>query len=163
MSRLGVLYALNEDELNKLRSIPQEERYNYMLDEIEELLLKTARGCELVKAWEGIQYCLGGGVWNEENSVPTNIVFGGEFLVETDDEIITLKNYSDVVQIVTYLRQNNLHEIIRKNFPLIDEQEYTLPKNDDNLNYLLDWSRDILSFYENAQKERCSVIFTVDL
>lgn len=67
------------------------------------------------------------------------------------------------MQIVTYLRQNNLHEIIRKNFPLIDEQEYTLPKNDDNLNYLLDWSRDILSFYENAQKERCSVIFTVDL
>ena len=27
MSRLGVLYALKEDELNKLRSLPQNERY----------------------------------------------------------------------------------------------------------------------------------------
>lgn len=163
MSRLGVLYALKEDELNKLRSLPQEERYNYMLEEIEESLLETPRGCELDKAWEGIQYCLGGGVWNEENSIPTNIVFGGEFLVETDDEIITLKNHSDVIQIVSYLHQNNLQEIVRKNCTLIDEQEYTLPKNDDTLNYLLGWSEDILSFYENTQKEGCSVIFTVDL
>ena len=31
MSRLGVLYALKEDELNKLRSLPHDERYDYML------------------------------------------------------------------------------------------------------------------------------------
>ena len=163
MSRLGVLYALKEDELNKLRSLPHDERYDYMLEEIEETLLETPRGCELDKAWEGIQYCLGGGEWDEENSVPTNIVFGGEFLVETEDEIITLKTHSEVKQIVVYLHQNNLQEIIRKNFPLINEQEYSLPKNDDTLNYLLGWSGDIQSFYENAQKEGCSVIFTVDL
>lgn len=76
---------------------------------------------------------------------------------------MTLKNRSEVKQIVSYLRQNNLQEIIRNNFPLIDEQEYPLPKNDDTLNYLLGWSEDIQSFYENAQKEDCSVIFTVDL
>lgn len=163
MSRLGVLYALKEDELNELLSLPHEQRYDYMLEEIEETLLETPRGCELDKAWEGIQYCLGGGVWSEDNSVPANIVFGGEPLVETDDEIITLKNHSDVMQIVAYLRRNNLQETIRKNFPLIDGQEYPLPKDDDNLNYLLGWSEDIQPFYENAQEEGCSVIFTVDL
>ena len=46
MSRLGVLYALKEEELNRLRSLPQEERYDYMLEEIEENLLGTSRGCE---------------------------------------------------------------------------------------------------------------------
>ena len=61
MSRLGVLYALKEDKLNKLRSLPQDERYDYMLEEIEETLLETPHGYELDKAWEGIQYCLGGG------------------------------------------------------------------------------------------------------
>lgn len=91
MSRLGVLYALKDDELNKLCSLPQAERYDYMLEEIEESLLDTPRGCELDKAWDGIQYCLGGGTWKEGNSIPANIVFGGEFLVETEDEIITLK------------------------------------------------------------------------
>lgn len=163
MSRLGVLYALKEDELTGLRSLPQEERYDYMLEEIEETLLGTPRGCELDKAWEGIQYCLGGGVWNEENSIPTNIVFGGTFLVETEDEIITLKNHPEVRQIVDYLHQNDLQDIIRKNFPKIDEQEYPLPKDDDNLDYLLGWSTAIPAFYERALKEGCSVIFTVDL
>ena len=91
MSRLGMLYALNEEDVKKLRSVPEEERYEYMLEEIEEALIGSPRSCELDKAWEGIQYCLGGGQWNEDNCIPTNIVFGGEVLVETDDEIITLK------------------------------------------------------------------------
>ena len=89
--------------------------------------------------------------------------YGKPYTKETEDEIITLKTHSEVKQIVVYLHQNNLQEIIRKNFPLINEQEYSLPKNDDTLNYLLGWSGDIQSFYENAQKEGCSVIFTVDL
>ena len=163
MSRLGVLYALKDEELNILRSLPQDERYDYMLEEIEESLLDTPRGCELDKAWEGIQYCLGAEAWKEENSIPTNIIFGGEFLVETEDEIITLKNHSDVIQIVDYLHHNNLKDIIRTNFHLIEEQEYSLSKNDDTLDYLLGWSGEIQSFYENALKEGYSVIFTVDL
>ena len=93
MSRLGMLYALNEEDVKKLRSVPEEERYEYMLEEIEEALIGSPRSCELDKAWEGIQYCLGGGQWNEDNCIPTNIVFGGEVLVETDDEIIYKKNF----------------------------------------------------------------------
>lgn len=161
MSRLAVLYALTETEVEKLCSIPTEERYDYMLEEIEENLLGTSRSCELDKAWEGIQYCLGGGQWNEDNSVPTNIVFGGEILAETDDDIITLKNCHDVEEIVAYLRQNNLQEIIQKNFWNIDDENF-LYKNNDGLDYTLDWSEDILSFYENALKENYQVIFTVD-
>ena len=114
MSRLGMLYALNEEDVKKLRSVPEEERYEYMLEEIEEALIGSPRSCELDKAWEGIQYCLGGGQWNEDNCIPTNIVFGGEVLVETDDEIITLKNHQDVRDIVEYLHQNKLQEIIQK-------------------------------------------------
>ena len=113
MSRLGMLYALNEEDVKKLRSVPEEERYEYMLEEIEEALIGSPRSCELDKAWEGIQYCLGGGKWNEDNCIPTNIVFGGEVLVEKDDEIITLKNHQDVRDIVEYLHQNKLQEIIQ--------------------------------------------------
>ena len=31
MSRLGMLYALNEEDVKKLRSVPEEERYEYVL------------------------------------------------------------------------------------------------------------------------------------
>lgn len=155
-----MLYALTDDEVAELLSVPTEERYDYMLSGIEEELCGTRRGCELDKAWEGIQYCLGGGRWNEDNCVPTNIVYGGEILVETDDEIITLKNHQDVQEIVMYLRQHDLKEIIQQNFWKIDDDfRY---KNDDWLDHTLGCSKDILSFYENALKENCQVIFSVD-
>lgn len=161
MSRLGMLYALTDTEVEELRSVPAEERYDYMLDEIEEKLFDTPRACELDKAWEGIQYCLGGGKWSEVNGVPTNIVFGGEFLVETEEEIITLKNGGDVKEIVEFLRKNDLREIIINNFWKIDDDfEY---KDDGGLDHTLGWSEDILPFYENALLENCQVIFTVDL
>lgn len=161
MSRLGMLYALEESEVKKLRSLPEEERYDYMLNEMEERLFGTSRGCELDKAWEGIQYCLGGGKWNDENKIPTNIIFGGEFLVDEDDDVITLKNRSDVKAIVAYLQQNSLEELIKNNFWKIDDESF-LYKDEDGLDHTLGWSTEILSFYENALKEDYQVIFTVD-
>lgn len=161
MSRLAVLYALEDSEVKKLQSMPMEERYDYMLNEIEENLFGTPRSCELDKAWEGIQYCLGGGKWNDENKVPTNIIFGGEFLVDEDDDVITLKSRSDIEAIVEYLHQNSLQELIKKNFWNIDDENF-LYKDDDGLEHTLGWSEEVLSFYENALKENYQVIFTVD-
>ncbi len=161
MSRLGMLYALNETELEKLCSKPNEERYDYMLEEIEEALFGSPRSCQLDKAWESIQYCLGGGQWNEENCVPNNIIFGGEILVKTDNEIMTLKNHQSVNEIVEYFHQNNLQEMIQNNFWNIDDENF-MYKDNNSLDHALGWSEDILAFYENAQKENCQVIFTVD-
>lgn len=161
MSRLAVLYALTEAEVEKLRSIPEEERYSYMLEEFEENLIGTPRSCELDKAWEGIQYCLGAGRWNEENCLPTNIVFGGEFLLDSDDGVITLKNLRNVKDIVDFLHQNDLQEIIQKYFWNIDDENFRY-KDSDGLDHTLGWSEDILAFYENALKENYQVIFTVD-
>lgn len=160
MSRLGMLYALTDAELEKLCAVPTEERYDYMLNEIEEKLFDTDRACELDKAWEGLQFCLCGGKWNETNCVPHNIIFGGEFLVDTEEEVITLKNKDDVKEIVEYLRQNDLRDIINQNFRKIDDD--WAYKDNNGLEHTLGWSEDILPFYENAMKENCQVIFTVD-
>lgn len=161
MSRLAMLYALNENEVNLLRSLPVEERYDYMLEELEETLFDTPRSCELDKAWLGIQYCLGNGHWSEENRVPTNIIYGGEFLVDEYGEVITLKNQNDVKQIVAFLRQNDLQDLIRKNFWNIHDEDFPY-KDDDGLEHALGWSEEILPFYENALKGNYQVIFTVD-
>lgn len=160
MSRLGMLYALTDAEVEKLRFVPTEERYDYMLNEIEEKLFGSSRACELDKAWEGLHFCLCGGEWNETNRVPYNIIFSGEFLVDTEEEVITLKNKDDVKKIVEYLRQNDLRNIINQNFRKIDDE--WAYKDNDGLEHTLGWSEDILPFYENAMKENCQVIFTVD-
>ncbi len=162
MSRLGMLYALNREEVEKLRSVPEEERYDYMLEEIEERLFGTPRACELEKAWEGLQFCLGGGVWQEENRLPTNIIFGGEFLVETEEEILTLKTPEEVRQIAAWLRENSLSDWINRHFWSITSP-YFLYRDEDGLEHVLGWSTDIPAFYETAAREGLAVIFTVDL
>lgn len=163
MSRLGMLYALTEDETEELRKCPEQERYDYMLEEIEEKLFGSPRGCELDKAWEGLQYCFGGGKWREDNIVPLNIIFGGEFLVDTENEVITLKDPPTVKEIAAYLKEHNIRQIIEDNIHKIKKDEYSLPIDENSIDYLLGWSEDILTFYENAVKGNYYVIFSVDL
>ena len=164
--RLGMLYAITEDELRQLMEQPEEERYDYMLSELEEKLFNTPRSCELDKAWDGIQYCLGAGIWSEENRLPYNIIVGGEPLVymgEDADEIMTLKRLGEVVEIAEYLQRHDLSEVIRSNHDKINEEEYYRSVDEEDLEYLLGWSSEIQEFYENAAKEGCHVIFSVDV
>ena len=163
MSRLGVLYAIDDAALEALRRLPEEERYDYMLEEIEPELLGGPYGYELDKAWEGIQYCLGGGEWKEDNILPTNVIFAGEFLVKREDSILTLKHKSEVKEIAEYLDKDPLPALIRQNFARIPEEHYTLPKDADNLAYLLEWAEGLGKFYRHAAQQNLQVIFTTDL
>lgn len=162
MSRLGVLYALTDKELAELCARPEPERYDYMLEEFEERLFGTPRCCALDKAWYGIQLCLGGGKWRETNRTPLNIVVGGEFLVDTENEIISLKRHGWVKNIAYYLHRFNLAERVRQNFAKITDKE-ELPPYVTDLEYLLENCADITPFYDNADKKYLQVIFTVDL
>lgn len=164
--RLGMLYAITDEELKQLLEQPEEERYDYMLNEIEEVLFNTPRACELNKAWDGIQYCLGAGIWNEENKLPYNVIVGGEPLVYMGDdagEILTLKRLPQVEEIAGYLQQHNLSEIIQNNHDKINEEEYYFTVDEENLEFLLSSCGEIQKFYEHAAKEGCHVIFSVDI
>ena len=163
MSRLGVLYALTDNELADLCRLPEAERYDYMLEEIETRLLGTPRGCEMDKAWYGIQLCLGAGRWHETKRTPFNILCGGKYLVNTDAELMSLKKPEDVKKIVSYLRRHNLAELLEQNFPEVAKKADELPASATDLEYLLEYCKDILPFYENALQENLQVIFTVDL
>ena len=163
MARLGMLYAITDEALEQLKAQDIDEMYDYMLEEIEEELFNTPEAFELDKAWEGVQFCLGKGTWYEENKVPYNVVFGGELILDHNDYVISLKKPEVIKDIVAYLETNNLQETIKNNFDKIPEEEYTLPKDEDNLTFLLDWSEGLLEFYKNALDKELNVIFTVDI
>ena len=163
MARLGVFYALSDEQVDAIAEQDDDKMYAYMLNTIEENLLGTPKSYQIDKAWEGIQFCLGEGTWNEENKVPYNVVFGGELILDHNDYVISLKKPEVIKDIVAYLEANNLQETIKNNFDTIPEEEYTLPKDEDNLNYLLGWSEGLLEFYKNALDKQLNVIFTVDL
>jgi len=77
--------------------------------------------------------------------------------------VIFLKTPEKIKEIVNYIQENPIEETLKNNFDKIPEEEYTLPKDEDNLNYLLGWSEGLLEFYKNALEKQLNVIFTVDL
>lgn len=163
MARLGMLYAITEQDVQALRQQKAEVMYEYMLEQIESAYISTPRACELNKAWEGLHYCCNGGEWSEDNSTPANIIFGGIFLLDFNDHIITLKTPDNILQIVNYLQQHKLQKIVKDNFTKIDATSYSLPKDKNNMQFLLDWSEGLIPFYQTALEQGYYVIFTVDL
>ena len=163
MARLGMFYAITDEALEQLKAQDIDEMYDYMLEEIEEELFNTSESFEINKAWEGVQFCLGEGTWNEENKVPYNVVFGGELILDHNDYVISLKKPEVIKDIVAYLEANNLQETIKNNFDKIPEEDFTLPKNEDCCDFLLECSKGLLEFYKNALDKQLNVIFTVDL
>lgn len=163
MSRLGMLYAISDQEVQALQQQRAEDRYDYMLGKIEEVYYDSSQACALDKAWEGLQYCFCNGQWLEENIVPANIIFGGDVLLDWDDHVITLKTPAVVAQIVAYLEQHDLKKIIEENFCQLDAEAYSLPKDETNMHYLFHWGKEICAFYKTALNHEHYVIFTVDL
>ncbi len=162
MSRRAVMFAITDEELNKLIDCPEDERYDYFSEVFEDELWDTPKCLELDKAWEGIQYCLGGGLWNETNFLPTNIVFGGNTIVDTDECVITAKFKNIIGSIVKYLKENDLKEIITNNYKKIDQNSINQAIDDNFLEYLISYSSELLPFYEHALQNNLHVIFTCD-
>ena len=162
MARLGMFYAITDEALEQLKAQDIDEMYDYMLEEIEEELFNTPEAFELDKAWEGIHYCLCEGDWYKEEGIAPNIVFGGYLLLDHNDCVIFVNDLDNIQKIVDYLEENNLQEIIKKNFDKIPS-DYSYTKNEEELNYLLSWSKGVLDFYKYALKNQLNTIFTVDL
>ena len=116
--------------------------------------------------------------YNSPNKREIFICINKEKLLINICGVMILKKYKKEKKICTLYIERNFRnkkigsQMIKKSFeyletnkPLITipEEEYTLPKDEDNLNYLLGWSQGLLEFYKNALEKQLNVIFTVDL
>ena len=86
-----------------------------------------------------------------------------EHQFHTQEKMCIRDRPSDIKLIVEYLKENNVQDIIKKNFNKIPENDYSLPKDEENLQFLLEWGEGILDFYKGAIEENFNVIFTVDI
>lgn len=163
MARLGVFYAVSDEEILNLKKQSKENMYDYMLEEIEEKYFNTSKGYYLDKSWYGLQWILGSGEWIEENILPHNIIFGGEVLLDFENNFISLKNKKNIIEICEFLEKYNLEKIITENFSKLKQEEFNQNLDEDFRDYLIDWSKGIKDFYENARRENFNVIFTVDI
>lgn len=158
---LGVLYALNEPQWQELMDTPQADRLDYVMDRLESELYDSEYCYDLDKAWEDLQYCLCVGTWCDGETVPANIVAGGERLFSGEDGAITAKDHTQVAAIVDYLQAHDLTDMIEQHYPKNSRhspEEQTEIKAD-----LRDMIQGLSDFYAQAKARDHQVIFSLAL
>lgn len=178
MGCLAVLFALNEQEVEKLRSVPRKERAEYMHEEIEEIFFDKFPQYtqELDKSWDAMHRMLTDGNLSFENkcSPLCNVIFGGDPLYgitresgevvvpdEEDDEFMILKTprqVEEVAEELSKLTRTACHE----QYFRIDEEDYGYPLSEEDFEYTWEWLEISMDFWKNAAREKRYVLFTVD-
>lgn len=179
MSCLAVLFALSEQEVEKIKLVKRQERSEYLHEEIEEIFFEKypEYTCELDKSWDAMHRMLTDGNLNFENKFPPlcNMIFGGEFLYGLvrkpsgritqpkgeDDEFIILKTPEQVEKIAKAL-PNRTKDECRKCYYMIDKEDYGFQIDEEDFEYTWTYLQSSLDFWKKAAAEKRYVLFTVD-
>lgn len=168
MSCLGVLFSLDEKEVEKLKSYDADsERLEYLLNSIEETYFEKFpdRIAELDKSWDGLHRSLTDGKysWNNGEFPLNHVILGGEILYNGDDYIMTLKRPKEVQEIAKAVK-NITKVVLKKGYEQIsaDDEDYADFISEEDFQYTWDWFSNSTAFWELAAKENRFVLFTAD-
>lgn len=164
MGCLGVHFALSDDEVKKLKDIPDDaDRLEFLQEEIEETYFSKQQGfmCETDKAWDAIHRTLTDGQIDYDNGeFPLSyVILGGERVYFGDDYIMVLKSPSEVSQISSALT-GIVEADFRSKYFQIDEQDAGFPIDDSDFNYTWHWFEKLRTFYRRAAEQSRWVLFT---
>jgi hypothetical protein len=165
MGGLGVHFALPEEEVNKLRSLLDEEERLDFMEVIEEKYFNDYPNfkAESDKAWDAMHRVLADGelTWDGGDYPLNHVVLAGELLYSQDDYIISLKSPSQVKDINEALQHLDEEEF-RKRYYAIDPESYGFPLSEEDFGYTWEWFQSVRELYKIAAKEGRYVLFTAD-
>ena len=165
MSCLGVHFALDEEQVAALKAAPEDERVEFVQEEIEEGLWSAdpSRGAETDKAWDAIHRALtDGDLSYDGGSYPlSHVVLGGEPLYSGEDYIIALKTPEQVRDVAAALKAVTREEL-RRGYDRIDSAAYQGEICDEDFDYTWSWMGGLIDFFGRAAAAGRSVIFTAD-
>lgn len=167
MSCIGVLFAVEESVVERLRQIDDDDdRVDFLQTEIEEEFYENQPLwlCDIGKAWDAIHRCLTDGDigWNNGTFPLNHAILGGEQLYDENDYIISLKDAEQVRQIALALRQVTPQDF-RRGYDRISPANYDGPYGLDDFQSTWDEFESLVEFYQRAAEAKRSVLFTVDL
>jgi hypothetical protein len=156
---LGLHFALTSSDETLLRNVPDDERGDWIGNEIEERYTQPWF-CDSDKAWDAIHRAFALSALNYDASTPLRgVILGGEPLYFEEDYIISYKSPNYVKQIAKALEQLSA-EAFRQLYFEIDEKMYGFPLTEDDFQYSMSWLEKLKSFYSTAAANGRSVIFT---
>ena len=160
MAGRGVLFAIDDEELGRLGEADSDEHVLRLVAEIEE---RWEHACELDKAWDGIHRTLTDGKLALDNGTPplSQAVLGGTILVDSEDQIVSVKGPDQVVAIARALASWDASRF-RAAYHHIDRNEYG-ELDEEDLTYCLAWFERLGPFYAEAARAERAVVFSVDL
>jgi hypothetical protein len=165
MACRGVLFSLSSEEVQRIRSIEDEdERVDYLHEVVEEEYLSNQpnRAAETDKAWDAMHRVLADGdlTW-EGGEYPLNhVVLGGELLTEGTDFIMVLKTPEQVRDVAAALPAVSEQEF-RRRYLELDPESYGMELSDDDFEYTWQWFQGVRVFWLRAASEGRYVLFTV--
>lgn len=165
MSCLGVLFSLDEAEVEKLKKIStNDNRLDYLQEEIEETYFEKypQRLAELDKSWDALHRSLTNGYLEWENGeFPENhIILGGEMLYQEDDYIMILKSPDQVREIAKTI-DTITREKLKEGYFRIPAEDY-VELTEEDFEYTWSWFNASKEFWKLASKENRYVLFTAD-
>lgn len=166
MSCLGVLFSLDKQTVDKLKSFSSDEdRLDHLQMDIEEVYFSEHPQwtCELDKAWDAIHRTLTNGKleWGGGTYPLNHIILGGEILYSEPDYIMTLKTPAQVADIAKNFDTVTKDSFKQKYFS-IDKNEYGFDTTEEDFDYTWTWFSESKDFWQKAADEKRYVLFTAD-
>lgn len=166
MACLGVHFALSNDDVAALLSMPgDEERLALVQEDFEERYFQEP--CTYVaesdKAWDAMHRALSDGLLSYDGGqYPLNhVVLGGQPLYDDDDYILSLKT-PDQVRDVAAAIADITEEQFRERYNAMDPEAYGFDLTDEDFRYTWEWFQDVRALYRIAATEGRHVLFTAD-
>jgi hypothetical protein len=166
MSCLGVHFALNEDDVAKLRSFEDEQdRLDHVKEVLEPLYFEKypELKAESDKAWDAMHRALADGemTWDSGSYPLNHAILAGELLYTESDYIMSMKSPKQVQDIATALAAVSEADF-RKRYFAIDANSYGAPVSEEDFSYTWDWFQGVRELYAHAAKAGRYVLFTAD-
>jgi hypothetical protein len=164
MCRLGVHFAISQDEAARLRAIADDKA---RLDFVEETIGRAGSGMHpdfkvgSDTSWDAMHRTLADGNLNRSGgSYPLNhVVLGGERLYGGDDYIVSLKTAEQVRDIAAALA--GVRELaFRYRYFAIDPQSYGAELSDEDFAATWRWYQSVRALYSRAAQAGRCVLFT---
>jgi Domain of unknown function (DUF1877) len=135
-----------------------------LIEVIKELDMTDAPDeCDVDKAWDGIHRCLTEGkLGGEDGTYPLNaVVLGGLPLHQGEDYVVSYDTQAEVREVAAALADVDLGAFIARYWTL-DPDEYGAAIDQDGLDYLAYYLREITAFYHRAAQAGWATVFVAD-
>ena len=156
---IGVLFALNSTDEQRLKNCHEDDRPNFIGNEIAELYAEEWF-CDTDKAWDAIHRAFNNSLLTYDFANPLQgVILGGMAMYGDTDYIISYKNADQVIKISEAL--SKVIELdFRTRYFAIAEDEYGQRASEDDFAYSWSNLKDLETFYHKAVGARRCVVFT---